>query len=426
MPSAESHDTINHWPSPIVDFDLIVFTAATGLDSENPMNQVRIPLYEALAQRLRGRGNVLVVTHYVSWAPELLTSPRRLIHRLCASGLRPLKENLWVYSPLVPVKLAAVANCGPLTRVVRAMLSGQLENVCQRIRCTGRLRVVSVNDPFHAALLGLLGESLCVYDCLDDYALYGGVTEPNPETVRREEDLARHADLVFTTSRHLFEKMKYLNPHTVLSPNAVEFDFFHHAVCESVRPAPTIESIRRPIVGFMGNLTHWYDFDLFRAVVRARPDWSFVFIGWVTPYPSCANAIRELRQLPNTHFLGPQDFDDLPRFLKGFDVAILPYQASGAGASVNPDKMYQYMAAGVPVVGTPTPEIARFADVIEIAGETGSFIQAIERCLSGNNRRRIERQVEIARHETWGHRAGRQLAIVEEHLERKARGKVDT
>ena len=406
-----------------MDFDLVIFTAATGLDSTNPMNQVRIPLYETLARHLPGQGQVLVVTHYVSVLPEAVTSPHRLWHRITSPGRQRWAENLYVYSPVVPLKLAVAAKHPALLRVARGHLSRQLQAVCRHIGLTGRPRVVTVNDPFHRAFLGLVGESLQLYDCLDEYALYGGVQEPDLDTLDLERDLAQRVDVILTTSQPLFGKMKRLNTHTFYSPNAVDFEFFHQATLESTPVASVLYDIPSPIVGFMGNLTHWYDFGLLRSVIQARPDWSFVFIGWVMPYPSCASDIQAIQAMPNTYFLGCQDFTALPSFLKGFDVAIMPYQVSGAGPTVNPDKMYQYMAAGVALVGTPTPEIAQFSEVIEVAGDAETFIQAIRCCLSEDNRQRIERQIEIARQETWDHRAQRQLAIMEGYLERKVSGK---
>lgn len=402
-----------------MDFDLIIFTSATALDSTSPMNQVRIPLYEALARQLLSKGQVLVVTHYLSVLPDAATAPRRLFHRIIATGLRQVADNLYVYSPLIPMKLGLVAKSYILLQAARAHLGRQVQAMCREAGLANAHRVVSVNDPFHGVLLGLLGESLRVFDCLDEYALYGGVETPNQLTLRLERDLAQRVDVVLTTSQPLLEKMRRLNAHTYYSPNAADYEFFHRAALESTPTPSVLDDIPRPIVGFMGNLTHWYDFPLLRSVIEGKPEWSFVFIGWVTPYPSCASDIHAIQALPNTYFLGCQQFEALPSFLKGFDVAIMPYRLSGAGPTVNPDKMYQYIAAGLPVVATPTPEIAQFSEVIQVAVDAEGFVQAITRCVSKNGGDLIKRRTEIAQRETWEHRAQRQLAIMDDCLQRK-------
>jgi glycosyltransferase involved in cell wall biosynthesis len=402
-----------------MDFDLIIFTAATALDSTNPMNQVRIPLYEALARQLLSKGQVLVVTHYLSVVPDAAIAPRRLCDRIIAPRLRRVAENLHVCSPLIPIKLGLVAKSYVLLRAARAHLGRQVQAMCREAGLANAHCVVSVNDPFHGVLLGLLRESLRVYDCLDEYALYGGVQTPNQLTLRLERELAQRVDVVLTTSQPLFEKMRPLNGQTYYSPNAADFEFFHQATLQSTPVARRLDGIPRPIVGFMGNLTHWYDFPLLRSVIQRKPEWSFVFIGWVTPYPSCLSDIQAIQTLPNTYFLGCQQYEALPSFLKGFDVAIMPYGLSGAGPTVNPDKMYQYLAAGLPVVATPTPEIAQFSEVIEVAVDVEGFVQAIARCLSENGRDLIKRRTDIAQRETWEHRAERQLEVMERCLRRK-------
>ena len=98
---------------------------------------------------------------------------------------------------------------------------------------------------------------------------------------------------------------------------------------------------------------------------------------------------------------------------------------SGAGPTVSSDKMYQYMAAGVPVVATPTPQMTRFSEEIELARDSEKFAEAVERCLCEDNRWRVTRQTEIARGETWDHRAQGQLALMQDCLERKLGGKIN-
>lgn len=396
--------------------DFVIFTVATGLDTLTPINTVRIPMYEAVAHHLRGRGKVLVVTHYANMIPNPFEGLAGMARRILNSRLIQKAENLFVYTPLLPAPLAGFSRFPLAFQRMRDYLGGRVRAAMRRIGMQNEVRVVTVNDPFYHHLLGVVGESLAIYDCLDDFGRYGGGEDPDPVVLERERQMTKKVNLVFTTSRLLYEKMCALHSNVHYFPNAVDFDFFHRAMDPSCPVAPALRGMPRPVIGFMGSLQQWYDFRLLRAVIQARPNWSFVFIGWTYPRPEVRHDIESIRSIPNVHFLGWQRFEDLPSFLKGFDAAIMPYQLSAVAKAVNPDKMYQYMAAGVPIVSTPIPEAVQFAEVIEIARDSEVFIRALERCVFGDNRERVLRQIAIAREETWDKRVGRQLDIINEAL----------
>ena len=395
--------------------DLVIFTVATGLDARTAMNTVRIPTYQALANHMRRQGKVLVVLDCVTTAPEFLalfTHPRRLMGRIRKHGVCRRSDNLYTYTPPLPMPLSILEKLPPVLRkAVKQILGAGLRSALRRTGLNNSSRVISVNDPRLHFVTGLVRESLLVYDCLDDYAQYGWETNP-AKVLEREHELVQRANVIFATSRVLYDKMQAQHNHVYYFPNAVDFSFFNQATVAPTPIAPALANIPRPIVGFMGHLTAWYDFALLRSVIQARSDWSFVFIGWTDSRAE----LEAIRQMPNVHFLGTQEFEELPSFLKGFDAAIMPYQTGMIAQAVNPDKMYQYMAAGVPVVSTPIPEVFPFSEVIELASDSDGFIRALETCLFQDNRARIARQIAIARGETWDKRVGRQLAVIEELL----------
>lgn len=397
-----------------VSLDLIVFTVATGLNAEMAINTVRIPTYEAFARHLRGKGKVLVVTHYIALLPDCLTWPISSSKRLLRPRLQRKLDNLWVYAPILPLPLGALGALPAVREVLRRCLGSMVRSATQRIGMNNAHRIVTVNDPFHHHLLGLVGESLVVYDCLDEYSLYGGSDEPDLESLRNERKLVHKADIVFTTSRALYDKMRAQHGHVYYFPNATDFDFFNRATHDCTPISPALARIPRPIIGFMGALCRWYDYALLRSVIKARPTWSFVFIGWTDSLPD----IAAMRRMPNVYFLGTQNYEDLPSFLKGFDVAIMPYKLNAAAKAVNPDKMYQYMAGGVPVVATPTPEIAQYAEAIDVADNAEDFILAMEQRLAkGRQDGRLRKGIAIARENTWDKRTEEELKVMETRLQ---------
>src|SRR6185436_18708700 len=133
----------------------------------------------------------------------------------------------------------------------------------------------------------------------------------------------------------------------------------------------------RPIVGFAGNLVaSKVDFALLHAVVSARRDWTIVLIG-----PVGADAVRDVRRLahePNVRWLGQKAYDELPRHVAAFDVAVIPYASNAYTRSCFPLKLFEYLAAGKPVVASGLPELRGMEpDVVVVAG-AGAFADAVE------------------------------------------------
>jgi glycosyltransferase involved in cell wall biosynthesis len=407
-----------------MSFDLIIFTFATGADGANGMNQGRAPLYHALARQIQGQGNVLVVTHWLSIFPDVPIRPANVFRLPFASRFQRMRDNLYVYTPLLFLPMGIVERIPVSLNMFRHSLGQQVRMAMRQAGMQNTIRVVTVNHPFHHYLLGLVEESLVVYDCLDEYSLYGGVSEPVAEVLALERQLTQKVDLVFPTSHVLYDKMRNQHANVHYFPNAVDTEFFHYVSQADIPVAPALSGIRRPIIGFMGNLTFWYDFALLRAIIQARPYWSYVFIGWISPYPTCVDNIRAIQSQPNVYVLGRQEFNALPSFLRGFDVAILPYQTSGAGPTVNPNKMYYYLAAGVPLVATPTPEIAQYGEVISLADNPTDFLRALEQRLSsGREDERVKQGIAIARENTWEKRTKGMLEIITAHLRAKTKKK---
>jgi hypothetical protein len=143
--------------------------------------------------------------------------------------------------------------------------------------------------------------------------------------------------------------------------HGVDFEHFASAWKTDLPIPYELADIPKPLVGFFGLVHHWIDVDLISRVAAMRPGYSFVLIG------DCKVDVSNLRRLPNVHLLGRRDYSALPAYCARFDAAILPFMQSAMTVSINPVKMYEYLAAGLPVVSTPLPESSRFPTAIHIA-----------------------------------------------------------
>jgi len=216
--------------------------------------------------------------------------------------------------------------------------------------------------------------------------------------LRDEADLCRRADLVVTSSRALQETKAPLNPNTILVPHGVDYAHFSKAVTDNLPVPEDVKGIPHPILGFFGLIRDWVDLGLLAEVARRRPDWHIVLIG---DADSNVN-LDAYRAIPNMHFLGRRPYAALPAYCRCFDVGLIPFKVNELTKSVNPIKLREYLAAGLPVVSTPLPEVLQAGDQVHTADSAGRMVTAIENCLDGDSNRR-ERSHTMAG-ETWPHK----------------------
>ncbi|AKJ27477.1 glycosyltransferase family 1 protein [Caldimonas brevitalea] len=224
------------------------------------------------------------------------------------------------------------------------------------------------------------GAGLVVYDAMDELSLFRGAP---PELVEQEQRLLQRADVVFTGGYSLYEAKRRLHPNVHAFPSSV--DVAHFARAREVLPEPHDQRlIAGPRLGFYGVLDERFDIALVDALARARPEWQLVLIGPVAKIdPEC------LPRHPNIHYLGPKPYAELPHYLSGWDVALLPMALNEATRFISPTKTPEYLAAGRPVVSTPIADVVRgYAKVraVRFAQEPDDFIEAVEATLADGDR----------------------------------------
>ncbi len=338
---------------------------------------------------LLARQNVVLwVNYHASRTPTASASDARYIARKLRqvfAGIQQPRPNLYVLTPLViPLPASAWAR-----RWNRALLVLQIRRALAKVR-QGPVQLWSFT-PDISYLLGRFGEERVLYYCVDDHACFTGYNRQ--QVLLDEEDLCRRSNLVVTTSTVLQESKKAWNHNTVLVPHGVDCEHFSTALDPALPIPPDIADIPRPHLGFFGLLRDWVDLDLLAEVARRRTDWHIVLIG------DSRIDLTSYRGLTNMHFLGPKPYAELPAYCRAFDVGLIPFKLNDLTRAVNPIKLREYLAAGLPVVSTPLPEVQRYADLVELAERT-AFVDAIDRCLADGATRRDARVDRMAE-ETW-------------------------
>ncbi len=232
------------------------------------------------------------------------------------------------------------------------------------------------------ALPGSIDPGLVVLDAMDDLASFRNA----PRELRdQEEAMLRTADVIFAGGPSLYEARRHRHPSVHCFPSGVDARHFATGA-ESMAPAADIAALPGPVLGFHGVLDERIDFDLIAKVADSRPNWSLALVG-----PLAKIEESDLPRRPNISYLGRQQYADLPSFLAGFDVAILPFALNEATRSISPTKTLEYLAAEKPVVSTAIADVVSlYGNVVRIASDPADFITAVEAALaeSGGDRRR--------------------------------------
>jgi glycosyltransferase involved in cell wall biosynthesis len=277
--------------------------------------------------------------------------------------------------------------------------------------------ILWLTDPYQLPLLGKFGEKLACYFNFDEFADIAENRRVSRLLRRLDDELTRRADVVFTTSRAQCQRRQGINPRTHFVPNAVDFELFHRAVTGALAVPGDIAPLPRPIIGFVGWLTHHIDLRLLRRISESFPACSLVLVG---PDELTAGAdLDALRRQPNVIFLGRKDQAAVPAYLSVFDVALMPYRLSGHVLSAYPAKLHEYLAAGRSIVATALPELRPFEQVVWLAQSDDEFVEQLGQALAGSSADAIEARLAVARQNTWDQRVAEISSIVATLLRRE-------
>jgi len=278
------------------------------------------------------------------------------------------------------------------------------------IRKLGFTHVVSwFVVPHPGPMAKRLGEILTVYYCIDDYAAHPGMDVAAIQSL--DDHLTHQADVVFVAPRALLKAKKRLNQNVHFSPHGVDFELFAKVADDLTEPAEETRSLRHPIVGYYGSLAPYIDFELLVYLARSRPEWTFLYVGYVSA------DVTELRACPNVVFAGPKPYETLPRWAKAFDVAICPYQVNRQVLNSNPLKLREYLATGKPVVSVVIPESSQFAEVVYLARDREEYLDAIGRAIAEDSPERRRQRMEAVAGSSWDARFRETVATVDAALQ---------
>lgn len=272
------------------------------------------------------------------------------------TGKKPVLINPFVI-PLHDIKSIKKLNTFFICREVRRVL--ETHNAVKPILVTA--------SPVTDEIIGKMGESCSIYYCVDDYSNMEGAFKC---IVPSEKKIIEKADAVFAVSRVLMESRKH-KTQTHFAPQGVNVAHFR----KSDHVAENISSLQKPVVGFFGLITEWVDLELLLDCVKRYAQYSFVLIGKST------RDLSAFHHFKNFLYLGPIDYNLLPKYASAFDVGLIPFEVNKVTIASNPLKLLEYFSLGIPVVTTDLPEMRIFGDLVYLAESREAFVDKIEKAV---------------------------------------------
>ena len=367
-----------------------------------------------LMRRFARAGNKVIFVNSISMglAPfksgELVPRVKRKL-KSYAKLARTTEEGITVVSPAVVPFFGSAAAAA----TNRRLLTAQISSLARRRGLTKPILWIAI--PTAVEVVGRLDESMVIYHVSDKYDANTMDHATDPALIRKLHERAiEAADLVFYSSRKLFDEVTKARDKSYLLEQAVDFDHWSPVTSGMVEVAEAVAKIPPPRIGYFGAIEPWLiDQELIKRAARERSEWNWVFIG---------NKSRglEIEDLPNVHFLPPVSYEELPHYAAGFDVCVLPWNTevpfTSYGSAI---KVREYLASGKPVVISPLPEYESMSDVLRIGRTREQFLSLVEEALRETGSERVRARQAAVKNGTWDARAEWVSGLIEEKLNAK-------
>jgi len=264
-------------------------------------------------------------------------------------------------------------------------------------------------SPSFSPLLSYFEFDQVIYDCMDELSLFKGAPA---YLIEQEIYLIAHVDILFTGGKSLYESKKKLHGNVHCFPSSVDYHHFSKAKNGIVIP-DDVKNIPSPVVGYFGVIDERIDLELLQQTAKKSPDISFVMIG-----PLAKIEKKDLPKESNIHYLGMKSYQELPSYLKHFDIAMMPFALNEATKFISPTKTLEYMASCKPIVSTKITDVVRdYKHCVHLVASPQDFSMSIQSILENPNPTKLEKEYEAILEKTsWNHTVQHMMGLMQKLL----------
>ncbi len=379
---------------------------------------IAVNRWDSITQREQHLLTGLSRTYRVLFVNPPLSFLTILVGKMKGKKRRFRSRIQWVNNQLVIYTPPAFPPFGQKANWIRELNTVLLVSLVKGImeRLSFKNVILGMGWPLWRGVVKGLRPLLSYYDCSDDYLTFPGL-KANREMLRRsEEELLKAVDLVFCSSQGLLGQKASFRRNSFLIPNGVDMASLGPKGSEK-EPPPDMKRIPKPILGYVGTIGEWLDFNGLIELARARPDWSIVMIG-----PLTARRFSLLvASVPNIHWLGEKEYKGLPDYLTFFDVCLIPFKIDEFTEKIYPTKFHQYLGTGKPVVSSPLPELVPFSPWVEFYSDAKEMERKVEKSLREDSEEKALERRKVAGENSWDRRVDSMVQIFNTFLSGKMR-----
>jgi glycosyltransferase involved in cell wall biosynthesis len=359
--------------------------------------------------RLARRGyRVLFVERQVG-LEHLIRHPQMRIQksRRWKAGLTQIQERVWLISlpPLLPGRYYSKR----VASVNNILIASWLKPYLRELGI--RNPILWMYRPEHGGLIGKFGESLTIYHCIDEFT--SGQSGRKRRIISQlETGTLTKSDLVFANSTLTFNRKKIYNKNTFQVPSGVDVEIFRKILKNNFQIHSSLATIAGPIAGYVGTINQKLDITLLYETAKYLPDWQLVLVGKTDRF---TKGLSKLEKLPNIYLLGDFPPSEIPAIIKGFAVCLLPYRDDEYTKYRSPLKLYEYLAAGKPIVATEHPEAREFEKFVTITSGVQHFIQSIRAANQNHTSEQSHQKIKFAQKHSWERRVDLMERIINDY-----------
>lgn len=330
-------------------------------------------------------------------------------------SVQQISKNLFVFR--YPM-WAPISGCFPLSWLTRTIRRLSIQKALRKLEMLQP--IVWFSKPGMIDLVHEIPQTrLLLYHVVDEYTAYGDQTPARQrEAGEQEKNMMAQVDAVIVVSKRLYEAKRPFNTHTYLVPNGVNYQAYTAALAKPYLPAD-LRVIPHPRLGYSGLIGDKLDLNMLKELAQANPAWSLVFLGEIRVTQQ-AETWQRLLAKPNVHYLGMADISQVPYYLKGFDAGLVPYVQDRHAEHISPLKLYDYLAAGLPVAALDLPAARQFGPHIHLADSPQDFAQAVRAALADTTPERRQARRDIAAQHTWEARVEQLSELIQDRLASQA------
>jgi glycosyltransferase involved in cell wall biosynthesis len=330
------------------------------------------------------------------------------------SSLRQIADNLFVFRyPL----WASTSGRTPLSQFSAIMGRLALRSALKTLHMSNP--IVWLHRPSMTNLIDDLPSArLLLYHVVDEYTAYGSVTSARRQRIEKQEkEMMSRVDAVIVVSEKLLQDKRPFNAHTYLVPNGVNYPAYVSALADPRLP-DDLRAIKPPRLGYIGLIGSKLDLEMLLELAQNNPDWSLVLVG-ASKVARKALVWQSLQSMANVHHLGPVPVDRVPHYVKGFDVGLMPYEQNRHADYISPLKLYDYLAAGIPVASLAIPAVRPFRSHVHVADRPQDFPETVRAALADKEPEHRQARLELAAQNSWQARVEQLSDLIQTLLDAK-------